>query len=267
MPMSPQPKRARLFVCALLLAGCDGPAAPRAGDALTVRTESAHLVYYSAPGDAADPAWQEGYYDWVTAALQLNPGQKLEYHKYRNRAHLERMTGRGTNGFAEPGTRRFHTIWPRDNHEMVHVLVILELGHPPALFNEGVAVAHQMIPDEGVLYAQWNRRNVHAISAEYVAAGRVPPLAQLLESPDFFRFDEALTYPVAGSFVRFLIDRYGLERFRSYLRGRSFDDGAEQTRAAFQAAYGRTLDTAWAEWRAFVADGAAAAAHQPGGAR
>jgi hypothetical protein len=255
MPRHPQRACRFAFACVVLLAGCDSPAAPRADDALTVRTESAHYVYYSAPGDGVDVAWQEGYYDWVTAALQIEPGGKLEYRKYRDRAHLERVTGRSTNGFAEPGTPRFHTIWPRDNHEMVHVLVILGLGHPPALFNEGVAVAHQMIPAEGVFYAQWNRRNVHQIAAEFIAAGRLPPLAQLLESRDFFRFDQEMTYPVAGSFVRFLIDRYGLAPFKSYLHGRSFDDGAAQTRAAFEAAYGRTLDTAWAEWRAFVTDG------------
>ena len=44
---------------------------------------------------------------------------------------MQALTGRSTNGFAEPGTTRFHTIWPTDNHEVVHTIVILHLGFPP----------------------------------------------------------------------------------------------------------------------------------------
>jgi hypothetical protein len=237
----------------LLLPACDSPSTPPADDRLSVWTESEHLVYYAAPGDQVDTVWQEGYYRWVTAALQVSPGQKLEFRKYRNREHIKRLTGRETNGFAEPGTIRFHTIWPIDNHEMVHTLVILGMGHPPALFNEGIAVAHQTIPAEAIFYAQWNRRNVHAISAEHLAAGRLPPLDRLIASRDFFEESTELTYPISGSFVRFLIDHHGLARMRAYLQGRNFEDGAAATRAAFQAAYGLTLDAAWAEWRAFLA--------------
>jgi hypothetical protein len=241
-------------VALLLAAACGGdPSGPGEADRLDVRVESEHLVYLSAAGDAADSTWMEGYWDWVTARLGVAPGQKLELRKYRDRAHLARVTGRSTNGFAEPGTNRFHTIWPRDNHEIVHVLVILEIGHPPALFNEGIAVAHQALPASGILYAQWNGRNVHAIAAEHLAANRIPDVAALLESPDFFRLDEGFAYPLAGSFVRFLIDRYGMAPLRAYFGGSTFDDGAAKSRALFAAAYGVTLDAAWAEWRAFLA--------------
>ena len=241
---------------AFLLASCccGVPSEPGdEADRLSVRVDSEHFVYLASAGDAADSVWMEGYYDWVTAQLGVDPGQKLEYRKYRDRAHLQRVTGRATNGYAEPGTNRFHTIWPQDNHEVVHVLAILEIGHPPALFNEGIAVAHQAIPAAGVFHAQWNGRNVHAIAAEHLAANRIPAVAELLESPAFFSCDEEFTYPVAGSFVRFLIDRYGMAPLRAYFAGATFNDGAARSRSLFQAAYGTSLDAAWAEWRSFLA--------------
>lgn len=243
---------------ALLLASCccgEVPSDPAAdADRLSVRTESEHLVYLAAAGDAADSVWMEGYYDWVIPQLGIDPGQKLEYRKYRDRGHMQRVTGRTTNGFAEPGTNRFHTIWPQDNHEIVHVLVILEIGHPPALFNEGIAVAHQTLPASGIFYAQWNGRNVHAIAAEHLAANRIPAVSAMIESPAFFGFDEEFTYPVAGSFVRFLIDRYGMTPLRAYFAGSTFNDGGARSRSLFEAAYGMSLDAAWSEWRAFLAN-------------
>ena len=120
------------------------------------------------------------------------------------------MTGRDTNGFAEPGTTRFHTIWQIDNHEGVHTLVILQIGHPPALFNEGVAVgspdrAGAIDPDPAM-----ERDRPSRTREAYDAAGRIPPLSSLLRSTDFFGFDANVMYPCAGSFVRYLIDTFGL---------------------------------------------------------
>ena len=83
-------------------------------------------------------------------------------------------------------------------------------------------------------------------------SGRLPPLPSRLTSIDFFRFDPAITYPGAGSFVRHLIDDYGLGAFKSYVASATFDDAAGVTQARFMTAYGRTLASVWEEWRARI---------------
>ena len=233
---------------------CDkNPAGPSASyPALTAVTQTAHYTVRAAPGDSIDVAWQDQYFDWVTKTLELDPSPRLEYLKYRDRAHLKAITGRDTNGFAEPGTPRFHTIWPTDNHEGVHTLVILQIGHPPALFNEGVAVAHQMDPSRGLFVPRWSGTEVHQLAKTYDASNQLPPLSSLLRSTNFFEFDTNVTYPCAGSFVRYLIDTYGLARFKAYVRSASFDDSAPTTEARFEAAYARTLASVWEEWRAWL---------------
>jgi hypothetical protein len=182
-------------------------------------------------------------------ALQLQPSPPLEYYKYRDRAHLAAVTGRTTNGFAEPGTTRFHTIWPIDNHEGVHTLVILQIGHPPALFNEGMAVAHQTDPARGILSPRWNGTDLQDLARAHDAAGRLPALSSLLRSADFFSFDTNVTYPCAGAFVRYLIDTYGLAPLKAYIASATFDDSSSATDSRFQAAYGRTVASMWEEWR------------------
>lgn len=152
------------------------------------------------------------------------------------------------------GTRdtRFHTIWPIDDHEGVHTLVILQIGHPPALFNEGVAVAHQTDPARGILTPRWNGTDLHALARQYDVAGRIPPLTSLFRSSAFFSFDSNVTYSCAGSFVRYLIDKYGLSALKAYFASATFDDAPSITESRFLAAYGRTLTALWEEWRAWI---------------
>ena len=256
MDIPPRVMRRPSSICTIagaivLTVGCRESALSPA-DMLSVRRESAHYVYLSSEGDAVDAAWQETYHAWLLDELDVNPGEQLEYRKYRDRAHLRTVTGRNTNGFAEPGTARFHTIWPVDNHEVVHTVVLLTLGHPPALFNEGIAVAHSTDPAAGVLEPRWNGRDIDDIAAERQRAGQIRELNGVLESPGFFSAGEELMYPLSGSFVRYLIDHHGWPAMKTFLHGRSFNDSATRTRTAFLAAYGISVDAAWTAWQASI---------------
>ena len=251
--------RTGLIVVAMLAtAGCRDDSLDPA-DALSARHESAHYVYLHAPDDAVNSVLQEQYHEWLVDQLDVVPDERLEYRKYRDRAHMRAVTGRNTNGFAEPGTVRFHTIWPFDNHESVHSLVTLYLGHPPALFNEGIAVAHQALFSGNEFVLRWNGRHPDDIAAEQLRAGQLPTLDQVIESPRFFDFNESVMYPVAGSFVRYLIDQHGLARLKTYFGNSAFSHSAAQTRAAFLAAYGITVDDAWTAWRTWLASAPTAA--------
>jgi hypothetical protein len=228
----------------------DGPSAP--AEPLSETFVSAHFTYHRAAGDAIDTTWQEAYYAWVVPALGVQPTARLDYSKYRDRAHLEAVTGKVTNGFAEPGTMRFHTIWPIDNHEGVHALVTAYIGHPPALFNEGVAVAHQTDPLRGQLDPRWNGTDIDVLARQYLLAGKVPALSRLLESTDFFDFDTNVTYPVAGSLVRYLLSRFGIARFKGFIAKVEFSDRASRLVSIFGQEYGVALDAVWSDFQAWL---------------
>jgi hypothetical protein len=107
-----------------LAAACGGsPAEPSAGLlSLPLANETETMRYYHEPSDTVDVARQEPFNAWAIGRLGIVLPQKVEYRKYVSCESMGRYAGNGnTNGFAEPSLWRFHTIWPFDNHEVVHV--------------------------------------------------------------------------------------------------------------------------------------------------
>jgi hypothetical protein len=64
--------------------------------------------------------------------------------------------------------------------------------------------------------------------------------------------DAHITYPVAGSFVRFLIDRHGLPPLKELFATVGYTDAASAIRQHFQASYGFPIETVWSDWLAFL---------------
>ncbi|MDX1578106.1 MAG: hypothetical protein R3266_06460 [Gemmatimonadota bacterium] len=243
---------ALLALPAIIVACGDNPLAPQ--DELARVAESVNFVYYAAPGDGVDPDFQERHYTWAMERLGLSYPAPIEYRKYRDREHLERVTGHQTNGFAEPGRGRFHTIGPIDNHEYIHVVFVTLVGDSPALFNEGVAVAHHGASIHGEFDGDptWSGTPVHDIARNHGAAGTLPGLTELAVSHRFREYDPEITYPVAGSFVRFLIDESGIDAFKDYVGRTGPNDDYGAIAADFQAVYGETLEGSWERWLSFL---------------
>lgn len=238
---------------AAVLAACGssttGPSPGPDPDALTESVTTADFVFRFAPGDHVDADWEETYVAWLHRALDLPATPRVEYRKYRDVGHMQRMTGFGGNAWAEPGGLTLHTIWPRDDHEIVHVVVNHHLGRPPGLFSEGVAVAHQVDPTGSDRRPRWSGRPLDAIAREVAAAGRMPELDGVIETSGFARLDPGIGYPIAGSFVRYLLDEAGLAPFATLARTSGAADPAAKIRADFEAAYGASIDSWWARWR------------------
>jgi hypothetical protein len=156
-----------------------------------------------------------------------------------------------TNGYADAAGFAIHTIWPVDNHEVVH-LYSSAWGSPVALFTEGLAVAYSTNPPAGQFVPRWHSEPVHTIAARMRAQGTLIPIARLAETRSFRSFDPNLTYPEAGSFVRFLVDRSGLAPMRQVYAALRANDAADLIERAVTAAYGRSLSELEAEWLVFL---------------
>jgi hypothetical protein len=250
--------RSRLQICgalacavALFEAGCGGSSPSSPSVVLQERLESASFSYRFSTGDSVQSERQEAHHAWAIAALGLAVPQKITYNKYTSRAQMGEATGRdNTNGFAEPDRFTVHTLWPWDNHEPVHVYTAL-IGRPSDFFNEGIAVAFQTDPAAGDFATRFNGQQVHEACALYRSQGVLRPLGQIIESNGFRSVqDSVLSYREAGSFMRYLIDRDGMERVKAFFRASGRDDTATVIRERFRAVFGRSLDEAEAEWLA-----------------
>ncbi len=138
-------------------------------------------------------------------------------------------------------------------HETVHILTA-PYGRPPALFNEGIAVymaerlgAHALAlhgPGPALIYAR---------ARELRDKGEWIPLRELLTytdiGPGWSRPE--IAYPEAASFVKFLIDQYGKEKFlEAFKTLKNSQDGAVHRKnvAILEQIYGNPLADLEKQW-------------------
>jgi hypothetical protein len=245
-----------VVAAALVVAACGGPpTSPSATwPAHTETLATAHFDYHYSQGDNVDAAWQEAFHDWAVRELRVTVPRRITYYKYMSPAHMLALhNGPGNvNAWADPDRFVVHTIWPTDNHETIH-LYSSTFGRATSLFNEGLAVAFQVDPMRGDMTPRWNNRHVHDIALSLRLQGRLAPLGTLLTTDAFRGMDSQVSYPVAGSFVRYLLDAEGaVDRIREMFARSTQADPAAVTRQNFKTVYGRELEDVEAAWHRFL---------------
>lgn len=179
----------------------------------------------------------------LTDFLKIAPPQgRIRSFIYATPEQKKRLMGAEDTSLERPGDDEMHLNdepfpHPVLKHELAHVLASafgngLYGGSYKMGFHEGMAVAADW--DEGRLTAhQWSR----AIRV----LGLAPPMEQLTGTFGFWTAAPSRAYTLCGSFVRFLIDRYGVDRFK-----KAFPDGD------VASAYRQPLPALVQQWEAFV---------------
>lgn len=245
---------------ALSLVGCDSRSPtepdPRAIlRELTERVETDHFVFHFAPGDQIDAERQEAHYRWAAGLLGIGVPQKVDYFKYRDRQHMQQLTGRSANGWADPGAFAVHSTLPFHPHESVHVYTAL-LGRPSDFFNEGLAVALSTDPLAGDYQPTYDGVTpIHEWARQQLAIGGLVPLDDLVTTGDFRGLDEWTGYQEAGSFVHFLDEQYGVDLMAAYFTSGRQGDSLGRIRDTFASVYGLSLEEAERRWHAFLGGG------------
>lgn len=256
-----RPTVAPFIVAVVVTAACGGSSSDVASPSqppLPVGVETAHYTFHYAQGDSVNAAWQEPYHEWATARLGVTLPKRIGYYKYQSRQAMGEHTGHyNTNGYADTDRLEIHTLWATDNHEVVH-LFMSTVGQSTGLFSEGVAVAFQCDPAAGDFESRFNGEEVHHAARRYLASGElVLPLSRIIETQGFRAItDSTMSYREAGSFVRFLIDRYGLDRFLAfYGSGVVVDSTAVTISSRFASTMGVSIEDAEAAWLQLLRDG------------
>jgi hypothetical protein len=151
-------------------------------------------------------------------------------------------------------------------HETVHILMGPR-GSPPALFNEGLAVyLSQRLGAHALKDLDGGEATIENRVKELKAQGDWIDLAGLMTYTEIGsdRSRSSVAYPEAASFVKFLIDTYGRDKFlQAYGRLKNSGDREVQARnvAELAAIYGQSLSqlrNAWEAWLVVVAPPSAA---------
>lgn len=179
-------------------------------------------------------------YERISEELQLTAPIELRVLVFADERTKKRLLGAGPTNFAKVWQNE---IWVNASdfesvlkHEAVHVLAD-EFALPfissskPALV-EGLAVA-----------VDWNEPyfTPHEWSAALGKMDRLPPIRQFFTGLGFFGQGSRMSYIVAGSFTRFLVDTYGMAQFRKAYATGKFDE-----------VYPVPLDSLESEWRTML---------------
>jgi len=247
--------RTAMLLATAVASACGGtPTTPSPSSNLSLVAETATMRYYHEPGDTIDVPRQEAFNAWAIERLGIALPQKVEYRKYLSRDAMGRYTGNAnTNGFAEPSLWRLHTIWSFDNHEVVHLYTAM-IGRPSDFFNEGIAVSFQTDPARGDFTVRFNSQQVHDACRAYLQAGTLPlPVSRYLTSADFRGItDQVLSYRLAGSFVLYLTERFGLPTVLRVFQTSNRDESLGEIRARIQAVFGLSLEEVESNWLAML---------------
>lgn len=170
------------------------------------------------------------------------PSTRIASYLYAHADQKKRLMGARHTSMERPGSDEMHlnnASFPHPvlKHELVHVVSAafgnaLYGGSYWIGFHEGLAEA-----------VDWQDApmNPHEWSRAMRELGFAPPLENLLSMTGFWTAASSRSYTLCGSFVRFLIERYGLPTFKQ-----AFPEGA------VEEAYGRTPAELVAEWETFV---------------
>ena len=71
----------------------------------------------------------------------------------------------------------------------------------------------------------------------YIEQGKNPSVVELLENSHFREYDCELTYPIAGAFTGYLIERFGTEKYVAF-----YKRCADKTAQAIEQTYGIRAD-------------------------
>lgn len=205
-----------------------------------------HIVFHLTNHDSVNSKWEETYIDWLTKKLNIEPTKKIEYYKYQDADQKYMLTNDRGNGVAFGNN--LHTIWPTDNHEIVHVIVGEYIGNPPKLFTEGVAVAHQTDPSINDYIPKWGGKPIDEIVHNYQVNSRIPHLDSLLIMAQYFKYSENITYPVSGSFVKYILETFGNDKFYDFIRACDWTSSLNKIKTDYLKIYNESIESSWSNW-------------------
>ncbi|MHB1050784.1 MAG: tetratricopeptide repeat protein [Bacteroidota bacterium] len=213
------------------------------------RTESEHFIMFYSDQDYTIreiqriKAESEFHYSVVTERLKTaeNNRRKILVYLYPTAEIKQQLIGTSNTNIAKPWKREIHLTSSsfRDSfrHEVVHILAG-EFGVP------GIRASTRMGLNEGLATAiDWETGyfTPHHYAAAMLRDKELKDIPSLFSVTGFAVRSSASAYVVSGSFTKYLIDRFGIERFKPAFRN-----------GAFVRTFNESLTGLTRDWMAFL---------------
>lgn len=216
------------------------------GKILPASLETDNFVIYYDPSSpeaghmdliAGDHEWR---YNELSEFLDLDSNDKIRSYVYPDTETRKMVVGAGDTTIANPIHKEIHLVYetfpdPILKHELTHVMAgdfgteLLRMSPKVGLL-EGLAVA-----------ADWggDGYDPHQWSKAIIQNGMAPDIGDIT-GLGFWYAPPGLSYTLMGSFTRYLIDTYGIDKFKTVYRTGDF------------SLYGKGLTGLAADWKKFL---------------
>lgn len=158
----------------------------------------------------------------------------IHYFIVGDRERIKLLVGYETNGNANPKSNFLTAIFSENiksvysNHELFHLIAMDLWGYPETWINEGMAVYSDNA---------WNGQNLHELSKYLLDNNKFISIDRIAKK--FRKYDSMITYPLLGSFTKFIDETYGREIIQViWLKGRK----------RLKRHLGKSLDELEKEW-------------------
>jgi len=185
----------------------------------------------------------ENFLEDLELLLDTRLPDPVQYFLYEDNARKGEVTGNTGNAHVE-GDHEIHTLFWTDRHEVVHLITRQWPGNGTALLGEGLAV---------YLSGSWHAESVDVAVQNLQDEGTLLPLPSLVATTNFRTRDDLISYPQAGSFVKFLVETYGLAEFRQVYTTTPINPDAATFDGLLERTYKKDLAELEAEWLAALA--------------
>lgn len=130
----------------------------------------------------------------------------IHYFVLEDRERMKLLIGYETNGNANPKNNFVNAIFSENiksvysNHELFHLIAMNVCGYPENWINEGMAVYSDNA---------WNGHNLHELSKYLIDNDKFISIVRTAKG--LRKYDSSITYPLLGSFTKFIDETYGRE--------------------------------------------------------
>ncbi len=161
----------------------------------------------------------------VARALGVPPPARVTAYVYRSAEEKRRLVGASETDYAKPWLRELHLVdaplpHPLLRHELVHVVGAEVADGPLGVPARGLVLVSAGLVEglAAALETPRGRFTIHEWSRAARDLGLSPDVARIVGPAGFYAEPPARAYTAAGSFLAFLLDRYGAEKVRAAYR-------------------------------------------------
>lgn len=230
-----------------------------------IKKESLHCLFYFKKDSLAQEdikniiSKKEKHYKKILDWLNLNNDRKIEYYLYPSLKEKLVLMGDNSLGNAiwkkleidneKTVSQKFeiHVLYNEkckfiNEHEDTHLLS-LPWGLSLYLFCEGLAQ---------YMENTFAEEDLHEASKKLLKKNKLYSIEFLFDNKNWDKVESMIIYPQTGSFSKFIIGKYGKDKFEKLYKNTSRNNNIDKNLKEFKKVYNKKLNQTEKEWLEFL---------------